>query len=571
MSKRSASTTFRPPSKMTAKARRAYYEGVHGSAARSMLPGFVQEAKKDLTRATRRELIRNSRALHKNNPMARAVIERLVTYVIGTGIFHEPASSSPEWNRKASAWLRNRLRRIDVTGQLSFQVVQQILCRSLLIDGEVFTLKTHDDAGANAIQILEADTCGTREAVFSANWNDGIDVSKAGAPLRYWFEDRSTPGAYFSTARPASDVLHLSNNERANQGRGVPLVAAALTTAIDLHDILAIEKYAVKDASSKVDIIATENGEAPIQKPQIGGSKFKQAGVSEVDTAAYYQKVFGPESKVIKRGDSYTPYEPKRPGPAWQGFVDFLAELVCLSFNLPPSLVRQLKVGGVDTRRDLAIMQRVVEVTQLLISDTWQGIHEYFLQEGIDSGELAGAPSDWNKSEPLFPRAATADAGKMAQQDREDVRTGNMTLREACGQYSVLWQQHVNQLGVEMSEVMKSEERHGLPPGSLVSRIYGAQTVDRIKQMRDELDAYGVGVRAGVLTPNAEDEKFFRAKFGLPVMSADVLAAWQKDGNVRKPITLASQTLTDAEAGAAGAKPEPAIKFQGNTQPDPQS
>ena len=53
------------------------------------------------------------------------------------------------------------------------------------------------------------------------------------------------------------------------------------------------------------------------------------------------------------------------------------------------------------------------------------------------------------------------------------------------------------------------------------------------------LENYGVGVRAGVITPNAEDEAWFRSMLGLPAMPAEVTADWLGTGGVRHPITLA--------------------------------
>jgi hypothetical protein len=60
-----------------------------------------------------------------------------------------------------------------------------------------------------------------------------------------------------------------------------------------------------------------------------------------------------------------------------------------------------------------------------------------------------------------------------------------------------------------------------------------------IGTLKSLIDAYGVGVRAGVITPQTDDEKEIRAKFGLPDMSAAVIADWAESGGVRHPITLA--------------------------------
>ncbi len=60
-----------------------------------------------------------------------------------------------------------------------------------------------------------------------------------------------------------------------------------------------------------------------------------------------------------------------------------------------------------------------------------------------------------------------------------------------------------------------------------------------IGNLKSLLDAYGVGVRAGVITPQTDDERALRDKFGLPEMSDAVVADWAESGGVRHPITLA--------------------------------
>jgi HK97 family phage portal protein len=66
------------------------------------------------------------------------------------------------------------------------------------------------------------------------------------------------------------------------------------------------------------------------------------------------------------------------------------------------------------------------------------------------------------------------------------------------------------------------------------------------------LDDYGVAVRAGVLTPQVEDETAFRAAFNLPSLSKSAADLWAAQGNVRQPITLQSGKETEQQASDAG-------------------
>ncbi|OHE63859.1 MAG: phage portal protein [Treponema sp. GWC1_61_84] len=76
-----------------------------------------------------------------------------------------------------------------------------------------------------------------------------------------------------------------------------------------------------------------------------------------------------------------------------------------------------------------------------------------------------------------------------------------------------------------------------------------------IEDMRAYIDAYGIGVRAGVITPQPEDEKHFREKGKLPVVTEAVTQAWKKDGGVRRPVTLAVVAGPEASGGQAGEDP----------------
>ena len=71
------------------------------------------------------------------------------------------------------------------------------------------------------------------------------------------------------------------------------------------------------------------------------------------------------------------------------------------------------------------------------------------------------------------------------------------------------------------------------------------------------MDAYGVGVRAGAITPQTDDEEQFRQEAGLPPMSAEAKAAWADDEGVRHPITLRDPNAAPATPfGQPKAPPE---------------
>ncbi|XZG71718.1 hypothetical protein ACTSKR_07640 [Chitinibacteraceae bacterium HSL-7] len=74
--------------------------------------------------------------------------------------------------------------------------------------------------------------------------------------------------------------------------------------------------------------------------------------------------------------------------------------------------------------------------------------------------------------------------------------------------------------------------------------------------MKEIADTYGVLVRAGAVTPQADDELFVRGLMGMPSPSAAVADAWREEGGIRRPITLRqedeeTQGKEDAQSAAA--------------------
>lgn len=69
-------------------------------------------------------------------------------------------------------------------------------------------------------------------------------------------------------------------------------------------------------------------------------------------------------------------------------------------------------------------------------------------------------------------------------------------------------------------------------------------------QFKSLVDGYGVGVRAGVITAQKDDEVAMRRIAGLPGLSADAESAWTEDGGVRRPITLQSGNAFNAAQSA---------------------
>jgi hypothetical protein len=74
---------------------------------------------------------------------------------------------------------------------------------------------------------------------------------------------------------------------------------------------------------------------------------------------------------------------------------------------------------------------------------------------------------------------------------------------------------------------------------------------DQDDEQNLDIDAYGKAVRAGLITPQIEDEIKVRGIIGLPNMSAAAKKLWKSQGDTRTPIKLKSGDEATADASAA--------------------
>ncbi len=417
-----------------------WYEGSRWSPNRSWVWFPVQDAKQDLDRFTRYELMKRARYLYKNSPFIRGLIERIVVLTIGSG-FHPVFKSAkkPDWARKAQLKWGIRSANINLGHKCSFSQYQRAMGRARFLDGEAFTIKTFDEVSyEDRVQGVEADRVTSEGSTSEQDKKnistiDGIRLNNQGTPTAYKFRGVEKP-------YDADNIIHHYTPNRFGQYRGETILAAAINTATDVDDILALEKQAVKNASSIKDVIKTASGQ--IDQETFRSLRWNTGlptpfGLPADDNNAkndYYRVKLGPESVVLKTGDEYTPVAPIRPGAAWQGFMDFLSGTVCLSTQFPPSVILPVDIGGTDIRRDLEIAQRVVEPWQLDMAAELELVVRYLMMGDIHDGDLKDAPDDWIIKW-HFPQKLNVDR-QTAQQDREDVQAGLMSHEEFHGRYS---------------------------------------------------------------------------------------------------------------------------------------
>lgn len=457
----------------------ARFEAAENSTARSSYYAPVQSAVRDATPATRQKLISKSRDLYNNHPVFCAIIERLVSYTVGTGFTVSPNTSDENFNISAAQVWKRFADMPELASKRNFLSLQTILARAMFVDGDIFSVHTYDEQYNPKWQLFE----GYRitDAV-NCDWDkpDGVVLDALGRPVSYSLALDDDMLRFQSL--PEKAVVRYSFDKRPNQYRGLPIMHAAITTILDVKEIVDYEKQSVKYSSGLIGTVNRASGEMDtdemtgfesVKKLKSGASESLKVE-SEDAVLAWYEQQKASGLIVSKPGEEVKINSTDRPGPAWQGFMAYLVESACLATGLTPSIILGTKVGGADTRAVLATAERIIIPWQNTLCDTFQLEYEWIIEDAILRGELENPPDDWYSAVWHRPTKPTVDAGRVGDQEREDVKAGLMSREQFFSARGMDYRRELRQQANEAKYIMELSREFGVAPELIDANFKGA-------------------------------------------------------------------------------------------------
>jgi lambda family phage portal protein len=192
------------------------------------------------------ELRNRSRDLVRNNPYARKALRVLGSNTVGTGITPMIRVRSESAQKKLRAFWKKwaESTKCDFDERKTLAKMQSLGFKSMNESGEVFFRKVYSKEYGLQIQMLEADHLDHTKDGFENETGivrQGIQFDKQGRRIGYWiFEnhpgDNRISMKLTSTMIPAKDIIHLYNEERPGQLRGIPMGTASMLRIRDFDD-----------------------------------------------------------------------------------------------------------------------------------------------------------------------------------------------------------------------------------------------------------------------------------------------------------------------------------------------
>ena len=420
------------------------YEAATYSIGRSWLPGGLADARIDISKSTREEIMRKARYFEKNSAIARRIGSVYCDFTVGsTGMVFNMASSDPEWNARAKEYWEQTAMRIDLNSRQTFGSLQQLVAWRDIFDGDCFIIKTRkqDRSGKfwPAIQIIEAHLCKTPprlQANEGTSVIDGVQVDANGRPTGYWFE--SSAGSENFRLIESSNVIACFDPERSRQCRGISGFAAAINYLHRLDDLQELEYRAAADAAEKSTFVYSENGEIPrsMRSRLVAADQASQPipGLTPAQIADGIRERIGGRTVSVPLNSKVEQHLPNRPTDSTRALWSYLTSCVCAAVGIPKVICFSEwldSAQGTIVRGDYDIAAQFFRSRSAIYAAAFREVVIYVLSWGIQTDKrLADPPADWVNIVSTAPRAINVDVGRNSVAKLNELKVG-LTSHEA--------------------------------------------------------------------------------------------------------------------------------------------
>ena len=407
------------------------YAGAALSSDRAQLWWPTLDTREEIDSFSRDELMRRIRWLCANEGFIRGLIRNSATLV---GYQTPQASSGDEaWDELAEQSFRDSCLTPEVfdhAGKHDFYDAQIMLKRCRYRDGDCFTVLTEWENGRAKVAFYEAHQLRNPDRPpESQRWKDGVLLGQGGRHLAYGFYDPDTKKV---TVIPARDVIYSGTFDSPGHVRAVPPLAHGVNHAIDVTEVWANYKKAIKVSSLFGAVREMDAGSTPRSRMGLAGpastAETNTAGVN-VETSVVYG---GGQIPRLDPGEKLKTLQDERPHPNVAEFVSTLIRDISTGFgDLSIEVIWEMgRLTGPGVRFVLDKADRWIKDQQRIDRRWCKRVWVYYIAKEIKAGRLPmpkgkdGKPARWWNVSFTSQRNLTIDRTKESRSRLDEIDAG---------------------------------------------------------------------------------------------------------------------------------------------------
>ncbi|HEY8562801.1 MAG TPA: phage portal protein [Pyrinomonadaceae bacterium] len=505
-----------------------------------------------------RQLRQRSRDLARNDPYAKKFFRLVRNNVIGKGVTLQVRPSGTSLKSDAalskkvetSFYNWGKKETCSTSTKLSWIAAQQLFIMHVARDGEALVRFVYDKNNKFGFSLKFYNPAWLDETYTDTLPNGNrvimsVEVDEFDRPVAYYltqpageFPHRKQPR--YRTRVPSEQILHkFLIEEDEDQARGIPWLHAAMIRFKHFEGYEEAEIIGKRaEACQMAFIVPPEDTTQQTTAESEDEEGRRVQPIQELEPGAIAE---------LPPGYDVKNFNPKQDGGAPDFKKSVLRSIAAagdvsyhsLAGDLEAVNFSSARIGSLEERDNYSALQVFV------IENFCEPVYAAWLESAFLSGALQISAKDLERvNEPMFRGRGWSWVNPKDDADAAvtGLENGFMTLTDILAEKGIDIEDHFETLKKEKALAKKYGIvlKHGNPENPDASDEPIENELDPIEIIKREADAYGVAVRAGAITPQTDDEKVFREKMVLPEMSPEAQKAWQEDGGVRRPITLAS-------------------------------
>jgi lambda family phage portal protein len=425
--------------------------------------------------------------------------------------------------------------------------LENLAIETVVRDGGFLARKVryYDNPHRFSLQPIEVDYIDEEKNTVLASGNEvrlGVERNTWGKIVALWLR-ASNPGdthfnsglrrgnVYGSERQDAKDYIYLKLPKFIEQSQGVPWCHCVGTGMQHINGFTEAAVITAREAACKNTYLT--------QKLDSTGS---YTGTAVNPTGGYMDDMSPGQKEVLPVGMSVETVDPAYPNVEFAAFMKTLLQGIAAGLGVSYNgLAKDLEGVSYSSLRAGFLEDR--DLWMLLQSWFIVGFHLQYFSDWLEMALMAGKVQLLNGK--ALPYARFEKMNKPVFQGRrwswvdpeKDVKAAVESIKQRLKSRSEVIAEGGGTMDGTMRAFHKDKE---------IAADYGID-VDP-EQAKQDFDAYGVAVRAGVITPTIEDEIFYRKKYNLPPLSKKAKEAWAENP-ARQPVTLQSQQQQGAGGG----------------------
>ena len=499
-----------------------------------------------------RDMRDRARRLEDESPLASGILDRSVENVIGTGITIRPKTENEEFNKEIgdlwAQWTSGKW--ADVRRTYGFAEMQELAYRAKKRDGDcgfVLIDRTAEGFRWPELQFIEGDQIEAppRRPDATAKVYEGIELNAQNAPVAYWVR-----GVNRHERVDARDFVFMHNTRRYNVARGRSEFHGTYRLFDQLEGHIEAVVVAARIAASQAMIAKRKQPAAALGRLAAQGTVNRAVDNMPVPAKAIEAGMIN----YIDTDEDLIGFNPTQPHQDFRGFIVTVARFLGLKFGLTVERVLlDFSQANYSVSRSTALQEQKAAEPEQVKFDTsfFARVYPWFVAKMVKLGRVKTAPPPDAWAYEWIPQGRPlVEPSKEAPGLQKLVEMGIEAPEFLATERGYDWKKLLATLKknkAELAEIGLSLTSGAAQPAGVMDGEPDESS--DLEQIRAAVDAFGVGVRAGAITPQLADEEELRRRMNLPAMSESAKAAWQKDQGTRRPITITPAPGTERSGG----------------------